>query len=204
MRAPGGFIGDTLGLRATDPNVPKHVHDVASLVRSGGRSMSIGRVAEAFEISSRTQISYAEKNGGDAASVYGDLAKFHRRLLRPSRELGLDESYSGRFDTFGTQMLGHDQRRPQMHTTDVMMVSVLAEALALVHRKKMSEARAGRIVNDMVFEMDRIRSTSPAESGARAKQLRSGHKRGAAYNRIKTSPAEHAYLYNCLLDMKDS
>lgn len=197
------LVFDTLGLHATDPNVPKHVHDVASLVRSGGRSMSIGRVAQAFESSSRTQISYAEKNGHDAANVYDDLAKFRRQLLRPSRELGLEESYSGRFDTFGTLMLGRDQRRAQMHTTDVMMVSVLAEALALVHRKRMGEARAEQIVNDMLSELDSIRTLSPAESGARARQLLSAHKGGADYDRIRTSPAEHVYLYNCLSGMKD-
>lgn len=198
------LVLDAPGLRATDPNVPKHIHDAASLIRSRGRSLSLGQVAQAFESSTRAQTSYAKKSGCDIASVYGDLAKFRQQLLRPSRELGLEESYSGRFVTFGTQMLGRDQRRQQMHTTDIMTVSVLAEALALVHRKKIGEAEAGKIVNDMVSELDRIRSMSAAESGASARRLRSLHKKGGAdYDRIKTSPAEHVYLYNCLSYMKD-
>ena len=94
-------------------------------------------------------------------------------------------------------MLGRDQRRQQMHTTDIMTVSVPAEALDLAHRKKMGEAEAGKVVNDTVSELDRIRSMSAAESGATARHLRSLHKKGGAdYDRIKTSPAEHVYLYN--------
>ena len=72
-----------------------------------------------------------------------------------------------------------------MHTTDIMTVSVPAEALDLAHRKKMGEAEAGKVVNDTVSELDRIRSMSAAESGATARHLRSLHKKGGAdYDRI--------------------
>lgn len=195
---------DTIGLDVTDPNVPKHIHDIASLVKSGKNSISMSQVRRAFENSSKVEMTYLEKNKPDIASLYGDLAKFYRRLLRPSREVGLDESYAGRFNTFGTHMLSRSQRRAQMHTTDVMMVSVLVEALALMHRKKISDAKAGEIVNDMMSELGRIQDMSAVESGARARQLCSRHKKVSAtdYERVRTSPAEHVYLYNCMLDMK--
>ena len=193
---------DTIGLRAADPGVPKHVHDIASLVRSGDGPISMRRIGQAVESTSEIEIGYAGRSGYDVADVYDDLAKFSQRLLRPSRELGLGESYSGRFDTFGTQMLGHGQRHRQMHATDVMIVSVIAKALALMHEKKLSETKAGQIVNGMLSELSEIRGMSPAASGSAARSLRSRHKKsGPDYDRIRTSPAEHVYLYNCLLDM---
>lgn len=196
---------DTIGLDVTDPNVPKHIHDIASLVKFGGNSISMSQVRRAFENSSKVEITYVEKSKQDIASIYGDLANFYQRLLRPSLDLGLDKSYAGRFDTFANSMLSRSQKRPQMHTTDVMTVSVLVEALVLMHGKKISDAKAGEIVNDAVSELDRIRSMSSAESGARARELRSRHKKGGAtdYERVKTSPADQVYLYNCMLDMKD-
>lgn len=195
---------DTIGLRAADPGVPKHIYDIASLAKSAGGTMSLSRLGRALEASSRIEIGYAGMDGLGMSDVYGDLAKFRRRLLRPSREVGLDEPYSGRFNTFGTLMLGRRQRRPQMHATDVLIASVLAEALAAVHRKAASEAKTRQIVNDMLSELDDIGGMSPAESGARAKKLRQRYKKNSAdYDRIKTSPAEHVCLYNCLLDVGD-
>lgn len=192
---------DTIGVGATDPGVPKHVHDTASLVKSSGGSISISQVVQAFESSSKTEISYMKKSKHDLADIYANLAKFYRRLLRPSGNIGLNESYSGRFVTFGTLALGHSQRHPQMHATDVMMVSVLARALALVHENKASEAEAERIVNGMLSELDHIRGLSPADSVVKARKLRSKYKNSTVYDRIRTSPAEQVYLHNCLLDM---
>ena len=161
----------------------------------------MSQVGRAFESSSKVEIGYAGSDH-DMTHVYGDLAKFSQRLLRPSRELGLDESYSGRFDTFGTQMLSRSQRHQQMHATDVMIVSVLAKALVLTHEKKLGEARAGQIVNGMLSELGDIRGMSPVESGSRARSLRSRHKKSSPnYDRIRASPAEHVCLYNCLLDL---
>lgn len=195
---------DTIGLRAADPGVPKHVYDIASLARSAGGAMSMGRLGRALEASSMIEIGYAGMNGLGMSDVYDDLTKFRRRLLRPSRGVGLDEPYTGRFSTFGTLMLGHRQRRPQMHATDVMIASVLAEALALVHRKAASETKMGQFVNNMLSDLEGIGAMSPAESGARAKKLRLRHKKNSAdYDRIRASPAEHVCLYNCLLDLRD-
>lgn len=199
---------NTVGVDATSPHVPKHIHDIASLLRSWRElradkgSISATKTIRALEMASETEIEYMPKIKLTPNDVYADLARFDGPLLQTSPELVLGKSYSGRFHTFAIGMLARNQQKPRRHVTDILMVSIFAKAITNACMGKMGKAEANRAIHDMLDELATIRDLGPVESSAMAKKLRTEFKKDTAhYDAIKTLPPEQVYLYKLLHSM---
>ena len=189
----------TIGLGAADPNVPKHVHDIASLIMSGGAEIDVSEIVVAFKTTCHEKVAYMQGRPTSDEDICGSLRAFHRSLLVPSTGLKLGESYAGRFGTFASNMLTRGRSKSRLHVTDVMLAGILAEMVADVRASRLVAEEATETIRQIRETLKKIGSMSVADANRLARGQRGAYRKGSPdYDLVKTMPPEQAYLYGHL------
>ena len=189
----------TIGLGAADPNVPKHVYDIASLIMSGGGRIDVSEIAASFGTTCREEASYAQGRPVANEDICGSLRTFHRSLLVPSTGLKLGASYAGRFGTFAKNMLTRGRSKSTLHVTDVMLAGILAGMVADVRASRLGAEDATETIRQIRETLKKIGPMSVADANRMARELRGAYRKGSPdYDLVKIMPPEQAYLYGLL------
>ena len=189
----------TIGLDAADPGVPKHIHDIASLIMSGGGGIDMSKIAAAFGRTSREESGYMQGSPPTDEKVRDSLRTFYRSLLVPSTGLKLGKAYGGRFAHFAANMLTRNRSRRQLHVTDVMLAGSLAGMVAGVLASEMTAKDATEAVNQIRTKLNKIAALSIPDRNKMARELRGAYdKKGLDYSLVKTMDPDQVYLYGFL------
>ena len=189
----------TIGLDAADPGVPKHIHDIASLIVSGGGGIDMSKIAVAFGRTSREESGYMQGISPTDEEVHDSLRTFYRSLLVASTGLKLGKPYGGRFAHFATNMLTHSRSRRQLHVTDVMLAGSLAGMVADIRASKLVAKDATEAVNQIRTTLNKIATLSILDRNKMARELRRAYdKESLDYSLVKTMDPDQVYLYGFL------
>lgn len=189
----------TIGLDATDPGVPKHIHDIASLIMSGRGKIDVSEIATAFEQTRREESGYIRGRPPTSGEVYDSLRTFHDGLLVAITGLELDVPYAGRFGHFAANMLTRSQSKKRLHATNVMLTGILAGMVADVCTSELAAEDVTRRINQVRETLGKIFSMSADDANGMARELRRAYRKGSHdYNLVKTMRADQAYLYGHL------
>lgn len=189
----------TIGLDSTDPGVPKHIHDIASLIMSDGGRIDVSRIAAALGMTCREEAGYMQGVRPTDEEICGSLRAFYRSILVGSTGLELDGPYAGRFGHFATNMLARSQSKKRLHVTDIMLAGSLAEIVADVRASKLAADDATETIGQIREMLGKITAMPVADSNKIAKDLRRAYSKDSRdYNLVKTMQADQAYLYGFL------
>ncbi len=132
----GSLIGDklttlsfnTIGINPKrESGVPKHIYDIATLLKSTTDPM--GMIIDAFEKISSDEISYFKENPPTFEDVLNDLDKFSNSILITNNQIKLHPSYKGRFERFSTEMLGNNRYKEYVHVADILLIRVIIKLI---------------------------------------------------------------------------
>lgn len=195
----GTLAFGTIGLDAADPGVPKHIHDIASLIASGMGRVDISEIATAFERTCSEEVGYMQGRALTDREVYDSLRASYRSLLVGSTGLELNGPYAGRFGHFATNMLTRGKSKRRLHVTDVMLAGILAGMVADVCASELDPKVATRNIAQILETHQELVSMSVADANKAAKRLRRAYRKESKdYNLVKTMQADQAYLYGHL------
>ena len=195
----------TMGLDATDPGVPKHIYDIASLIMYGKDKIEVSEIASAFEVTCGEETAYMQGHPATDEDVCDTLRTFYRALLVDGTGLELDKPYAGRFATFATNMLARSKSKNHLHVTDVMLAGILAGMITDVRMSRLEAKEATATINQIRETLRRIGDMSVADNNKTAKELRRAYPKDSPdRNLVKTMKADQVYLYGLLLSPRRS
>ncbi|MDA7959728.1 MAG: nucleotidyl transferase AbiEii/AbiGii toxin family protein [Nitrosopumilus sp.] len=183
----------TIGIPAKrGVDIPKHIYDIASLLKRSGASISIAAVADSLESAILEEISCVAEGRLRMDDVLDDLMKFPGDLL--TNQVKLDTSHAGRLGTFSAKMLGSGYLRSD-YIADMLLVRAAIGAALLV----IDGSDAGNVqleVDELLDGLDQMSEMSDVEKGAEHRALvrRYGRDSPVGVYMKRLSP-EQAHVY---------
>ncbi len=203
----GSLIGDklttlpfnTIGIRFDKPDIPKQIYDIASLLKSITGRFPLEMIVDAFEKTSRDEISYFNEKSPTFEDVLSDLDNFSDKLLVTDNQIKLDPSYQGRFNKFTTELLGKRRYRGYAHVSDILLIKVIIKLIL----KKFNGAESETITKKAKQILDELSELSQLEDKvkniARVKLVAKYGKTSIPGKIMKNLFPEQAYLYDQLI-----
>ena len=194
----------TIGVGARPGDMPKHIYDIATLLKAGCEDTTITDVVSGFERACREENSYfVDRSPPTYDEILRDLVSSVRKTLDQSGLNRLDRSYKGRLGQF-KKNLGGAGYADRSHVTDILLVWTVAE---MVRTMSEEDGRARDMSERLVSTLLDLRDTMEQKDGGRdhkrRKLLLDKHRDDAGrYGIIKNMEYEHALLYDNLVELQ--
>ena len=192
---------ETIGVGERLTDMPKHIYDVATLLRAGCEDTAITDVASGFERACRVENSYfVDRNPPTHDEILRDLTYSIRKTLDKSSPNRLDGSYKGRLGLFKRNLgAGYADRD---HVTDVMLVWTVAEMVRVMSEGGRARDMSERLVR-ILLELRGLTEQGGGDQGRRRRILLGKHRNDAVrYGMVKNMGYEHALLYDGLVELQ--
>ena len=194
----------TIGVGERPADVPKHIYDIATLLKAGCEDTAITDVVSGFKRACREENSYfVDKSPPTYNEILQDLSSSVRKTLDQSGLNRLDRSYKGRLGLF-KKNLGGTGYADRDHVTDILLVWTAAEMVRTVSEE---EGRVRDMSERLVRTLLELRDTMEQKDGdrdrRRRKLLLDKHRDDAGrYGIIKNMKYEHVLLYDNLVELQ--
>ena len=192
---------ETIGVGERTKDIPKHIYDMATLLKAGCEDTTITDVVSGFERACKEENSYfVDRNPPTYDEILRDLISFIRKTLDQSNPSRLEGSYKGRLGLFKRNLgVGYADRN---HVTDVMLVWTVAEMVRIMSEEKSDHDMSKRLVH-ILLELRNLTEQEGSAQRHKRKQLLDKHRDNASrYDIIKNMGYEHALLYDNLFELK--
>ena len=195
---------ETIGVGERPVDMPKHIYDIATLLKAGGEDTAITDVVSGFARACRDENSYfVDRSPPTYDEILRDLTSSVRKTLDQPRLNRLDRSYKGRLGMF-KKNLGGAGYADRDHVTDILLVWTAAETVQAVSAEEgrvrdMSE----RLVRTLLELRDAMEQKDGDRDRRRRKLLLDKHRDDAGrYSIIKNMEYKHALLYDNLVGLQ--
>lgn len=193
---------ETIGVGKRPMDMPKHIYDIATLLKTGCEDTVITDVVSGFKRACREENSYfVGRDPPTYDKILLDLTSSIHNTLDKSRLNSLDVSYKGRLSQF-KKNLGRASYADRSHVTDILLVWTAAEMVRV-----MSEGRAHDMSERLTRILLELRDITEQKDGDRDRKrkrlLLVKHRDDAGrYGIIKNMEYEHALLYDNLVELQ--
>lgn len=199
---PGHLIGikmttlalGTVGIRDRRmPEIPKHVYDIACLLKHLPGNVRIGDIADSLKKTVDTELSYLGDGGPSADDVLDDLSRFPGDLFPDGTRPG--SQYEGWAGIIASDML--ERRYPiSEHVADVLLVRAVI-GLAL---RRLRGGDPARVEGDARELLGGLAELSGMDRKAKGMELRRIRAASGAGDLMDDMSPEQAYVYGWMHD----
>ena len=192
---------ETIGVGERPTDMPKHIYDMATLLKAGCEDTTITDVVSGFERACREENSYfVDRDPPTYDEILRDLTSSIRKTLDKSSLNRLDGSYKGKLGLFKRNLGAIYADRN--HVTDVMLVWTVAEMVRVMSEEKRAHDMSERLVR-ILLELRDITEQKVGDQGRKRKKLIGKHRDDAGrYGIIKNMVYEHALLYDSVIELQ--
>lgn len=191
----------TIGIGERRKDMPKHIYDIATLLKSDPGGISIAGVTDGFKRASDEELSYfVDDDRPTHGHILQDLKDFPGSILKPSL-FQINNPYSGILGTFRTNLLGSNYPN-RSHVQDVLLTRVVAEMVSIESNRKSSE-RMSEMLTTILWELHKMSELTGKAKESKRKQLRAKYNNEQAHlSMMKNMTVEQALLYHSLVELQ--
>ena len=172
-------------------DVPKHIYDIASLLKSFNGVLPIDEIIDVLRRVSETESQYSQ-NDWSFEDILKDLEKFSDSLV--DRELKLNNLSQGHLGIFATTLLTSRYKHTS-YLTDIFLIKLFVKLIQSVVNETQDQQTAGLIMNNVLTKLKDIPNQSFTRRWRRGVVAKYDDEEKTC---TKILPDQQLYLYDCI------